>query len=256
LRYDADVATPSLLSLEKAMVLLGRVMDAENNCSISELAAQIGVPRSTAFRILTSFQRTGLTRRLRRGCYLPGPRLLRLVHSDAQNRILRGVGRPILHTLAGNTGCTAQLGVFENAMVTYLLKSGTARANLFTREGTQLEAYCTAIGKVLLASLPDPAREEYLRSGPFIRMTSNTVMDLRKLEATLARIAAQGFATDDAEMDANLRCIAVPVRNGEGTVIAALSISIRKAHHSADELQIHLAALNAAARTLTEKVGG
>jgi DNA-binding IclR family transcriptional regulator len=141
-------------------------------------------------------------------------------------------------------------------MVTYLLKSGATKANLFTREGTQLEAYCTAIGKVLLASLPDPAREEYLRSGPFIRMTSNTVTDLQKLEATLAQIAAQGYATDNAEMDANLRCIAVPIRNGEDTVIAALSISTRKARDSADELQIHLPALRAAARTLTEKVGG
>lgn len=231
-------------------------MDAGNDSSISDLALQIGIPRSTAFRILASFQRTGVVTRLRRGYYLPGPTLVRLVHSDTQNRILRGVGRPILRKLAGKTSCTAHLGIFENAMVTYLLKSGATKANLFTREGTQLEAYCTAIGKVLLASLPDPAREEYLRSGPFIRMTSNTVTDLQKLEATLAQIAAQGYATDNAEMDANLRCIAVPIRNGEDTVIAALSISTRKARDSADELQIHLPALRAAARTLTEKVGG
>lgn len=250
------MATPSLLSLEKAVSLLRRVVENGEERSISALAAEIGVPRSTAFRLIATFERTGLITRLCRGFYLPGPTLLHLVKPGSLNRVLAGVGRPIIQKLAAKTRCTAHLGVFEGGMVTYLLKSGRAKANIFTREGTQLEAYCTGIGKALLASLPEPEQQEYLASGPFIRLTPNTLTNARALKSALVEVKAQGYSTDNAEMDADLRCVAVPVRDGEGTVVAAVSISARKSRDSAEDLLVHLGSLRAAARELTRRLGG
>jgi IclR family transcriptional regulator, acetate operon repressor len=250
------MATPSLLSLEKAVGLLRRIVQDKEEYSISELAAKIGVPRSTAFRIIATFERTGLITRLCRGRYLPGPTLLRLVSPGSLNRVLTGLGRPIIQKLARKTRCTAHLGVFEGGMVTYLVKSDAAKGALFTREGTQLEAYCTGIGKVLLASLPESALGEYLASGPFIRMTPNTLTASRALKRALATVKVKGYATDNAEMDVDLKCLAVPVHDGDGTVVAALSIALRNARGDADDLLVHLGALRAASHALTQRLLG
>jgi DNA-binding IclR family transcriptional regulator len=247
------MATPSLRSLEKALDLLGRIAESGEIHSISALARQIKMPRSTAYRIAATLERSGLVTRLRRGYYLPGPSLMRLARPDNTPRVLKAIGRPIIKKLATDTGCTAHVGVFENGMVTYLLKAGRAAQTIFTREGTQLEAYCTGIGKVLLAALPVSAREDYLKSGPFIQLTANTLTDPQKLRSALTFVADRGYAEDDAEMDSDLRCLAVPVRSG-GEVIAAVSISTRSADESSHALLTHLDALRTAANFLSTRL--
>ncbi|MDY6947038.1 MAG: IclR family transcriptional regulator, partial [Pseudomonadota bacterium] len=215
------MATPPLRSLEKALDLLGRIAASGEVHSIADLAKQIQMPHSTAYRIAATLERSGLVTRMRRGYYLPGPSLIRLARHDGMPRLLKAIGRPIIKKLATATGCTAHVGIFENGMVTYLLKAGRAAHTVFTREGTQLEAYCTGIGKVLLAALPEPAREDYLKSGPFIQLTASTLVDPQKLRSELLVVGERGYAEDNAEMDTDLQCLAVPVRLGDGDVIAA-----------------------------------
>jgi IclR family transcriptional regulator, acetate operon repressor len=247
------MATPPLRSLEKALNLLARIAESGEIHSISALARQIKIPRSTAYRIAATLERSGLVTRLRRGYYLPGPSLMRLARPDSVPRVLKAIGRPIIKKLATATGCTAHVGIFENGMVTYLLKAGRAAEAIFTREGTQLEAYCTGIGKVLLAALPVSVREEYLKSGPFIQLTVNTLTDPQKLRGALTVVADRGYAEDNAEMDSELRCLAVPVRLG-GDVIAALSISTRSADEDSHTLLTHLDTLRTAANLLSARL--
>lgn len=247
------MATPPLRSLEKALDLLGRIVESGEIHSISDFARQIKIPRSTAYRIAATLERCGLVMRLRRGYYLPGLSLIRLARPDSIPRVLKAIGRPIIKKLATGTGCTAHVGIFENGMVTYLLKAGRAAQTIFTREGTQLEAYCTGIGKVLLAALPVSVREEYLKSGPFIQLTANTLTDPQKLRGALTVVADRGYAEDNAEMDSDLRCLAVPVRLG-GDVIAALSISTRSAAEDSHALLTHLDALRTAANLLSKRL--
>lgn len=254
LRYKGIMATPSLKSLEKALELLGRVVQFGDTRSISALAAEIGMPPSTAHRISATFERSGLITRLRRGHYLAGPALLRLAAPRGLDRVLAATGRSVIKNLARKTGCTAHLGVFENGMVTYLLKAGRGRAAIFTREGTQLEAYCTGIGKVLLASLSKSDLEEYLVQGPFVRLTPNTLTDARALRAALNEVQARGYATDDAEMDVNLTCLAVPIQDSERRVLAALSISKRHALARPNPLIAHLDSLQAAAGVIARRL--
>lgn len=248
------MATPSLRSLEKAFDLLGRIVESGEIHSISEFARQIKMPHSTAYRIAATLERSGLVTRLRRGYYVPGPSLIRLARHDSLSRVLKAIGRPIIKKLATDTGCTAHVGIFENGMVTYLLKAGRAAQTIFTREGTQLEAYCTGIGKVLLAALPVSVREDYLKSGPFIQLTANTLTDPQKLRSALIVVGDQGYAEDNAEMDSDLRCLAVPVRLGEGDIIAALSISTRSADEDSHVLLTHLDALRTAANLLSTRL--
>jgi DNA-binding IclR family transcriptional regulator len=205
---------------------------------------------------VATLERSGLVTRVRRGYYLPGPSLTRLARHDGIPRVLKAIGRPIIKKLATDTACTAHVGIFENGMVTYLLKAGRAAQTVFTREGTQLEAYCTGIGKVLLAALPESAREDYLKSGPFIQLTANTLTDPQRLRSELIVIGDRGYAEDNAEMDSGLLCLAVPVRLVEGDVIAALSISTRSTAVDSRALLTHLDTLRAAAGLLSDCLTG
>lgn len=140
-------------------------------------------------------------------------------------QIMTNAAAPILDRLAVHTGCVVQLGIFENDMVTYLVKTGQSAGDLFTKVGMQLEAYCSGIGKVLLAHLPVQAQAEYLAGGPFIALTDQTITDPLLLKDELDHVATQSFAVDDEEVVTGLQCVAVPVRNMQGEVIAAISAS-------------------------------
>lgn len=95
---------------------------------------------------------------------------------------------------------------------------------LFTRVGMQLEAYCSAIGIVLLANLPLAEREAYLAGGPFVALTHRTIVDPAMLREELAAARLRGFAIDDEEVAPNLRCMAVSPHTTDGRVLAAISV--------------------------------
>lgn len=243
------MATPSLLALDKALSLLSRVVADGGARSVSALAGEAGLPAATAHRMVATFEQRGFLTRVARGRYLAGPALLRLANAGSLNTVLEAAGRPILSALAKRTGLTAHLGVFEGDMVTYLIKVGRGDDTLFTREGMQLEAYCSGVGKVLLSLLPEEQRDHYLAGGPFIALTANTITDPAHLRAELERVRAQEYARDNGEIDADLFCIAAPVRDDSGMALAALSLTARQRRDATDP-GLHLEALREAARAV------
>lgn len=110
-------------------------------------------------------------------------------------------------------------------MVTYRIKTGEGAGSLFTQVGLQLEAYCSGIGKVLLAHLPEAQRRAYLAEGPFVALTSRTITDPAMLAQELERVREQGYAIDDGEIIDGLVCTAVPIHAPDGQVHAAISVS-------------------------------
>jgi DNA-binding IclR family transcriptional regulator len=152
------------------------------------------------------------------------------------------IARSHLQRLAHRLRLTVHLGVIEEDMVTYLSKVHGGGPDLFTRSGTQLEAYCSAIGKVLLAALPDSELERYLSIGPFIPLTPKTISAPEELRKALVAIRSDGFAIDAEEVLENLRCIAMPVRDRHDGVVAAVSVSRQlDARDNADESRILIA---------------
>lgn len=191
----------------------------------SELARRIGVPVATAHRQVATLVAQGYLKAIAYGRHLAGPRLLNLVGQLDHKQLIANVAGPVLHRVAGELRCIAQLGTLESEMVTYRIKTGQAADHLFTRVGMQLEAYCSGIGKVLLAHLPELELKAYLSNGPFIPLTTQTIVEPTRLKNALARIKTQGYATDDGEIEAGLYCVAVPLRNPAGSVTAAISVS-------------------------------
>jgi DNA-binding IclR family transcriptional regulator len=224
-----DDLSRGVAAIDKGLGLFISLVEDGGQTGLSTLAVRAGLPISTAQRMVAAFVRRGLLSRIGRGRYAGGVRLAglaRLGDVDPRGRLI-AASRPPLQTLAKALGTTVHLGVLEGDMVTYLVKAHGGGPDLLTSEMSQLEAYCSGIGKVLLAHLPDAAQQAYLAGGPFVALTPNTLTDPLALARTFQEIAARGYAFDHAELQDNLYCIAVPVRGYDGRVVAALSASSR-----------------------------
>lgn len=216
-------------SLEKGLELFQSLIADGGATPLSALARRAAIPPSTAQRIAAAFVRQGLLSRVARGRYVAGVRLARLAQTKDVNAVLIAAGRPLVRALSRDIRTTTHLGVLEGDMVTYLVKEHGGGLPVLTRELIQLEAYCSGIGKVLLAHL-DPVRQDaYLAAGPFVALTARTTTDPRTLRALLRRIRRQGYAVDNAELEDDLYCLAVPVVGAGGEVVAAVSASFRSA---------------------------
>jgi DNA-binding IclR family transcriptional regulator len=214
-------------TFDRALDLLAALLAAPYDASLADVAAQLHLPPSTAHRLAALLVRRRLLVRGERGQYLPGWGLVELSAWSDRRAVLAGVARPAARTLARKSGRTVHVGVLEEGMVTYLVKAQAPGAQLFTQEGMQLEAYCSAIGKILLADLPTPELEEYLREAPFPALTRRTITDAATLRGHLAEVQAQGYAVDDHEVADDLICFAVPIRMPDRALPAALSIASR-----------------------------
>jgi IclR family acetate operon transcriptional repressor len=219
------LGTPQISSLKRTLAMLEAVIADDGHSSVATLARQIGMPPATAHRQVTTLVAEGYLMAAGGGRHVAGARLLGLLHRLDEKQIIASVAAPLLHDLAARVRSVVQLGTFENDMVTYRIKTGRGANALFTRIGMQLEAYCSGIGKVLLANLPVADREVYLAGGPFVALTTRTIVDAALMREELDRVRGQGFAIDDEEVAPGLRCMAVPLRRSDGKVLAAISVS-------------------------------
>jgi DNA-binding IclR family transcriptional regulator len=251
----AQQGTPTIAALGKSLALLDAVLRDRDGRSVAAVASDLGLPRATAHRQVATLLVEGYLRRLSNGRLVAGQRLQALAQLVDQKQVVVAAAAPVLHRLSVRLGCIAQLGTLENDMVTYRIKSGQAAGDFFTRVGLQLEAYCTGIGKALLAHLPEAERETYLATGPFPALTARTITQPDALRAELARVREQGFACDDEEIAEGLVCFAVPLQLEDSEVLAAISLSLATGKlRAVRPREAYVDALRQAARTIENEV--
>ncbi len=241
-------------STGRALALLSAIVADGGQSALSEIAARTGIPRASAHRAVQAMERAGYLIRSRRGYYHAGPELAALGPMLDPARIAAGVARPVLAQLAHRYGCLAHCGIFEQDMVTYLLKEGARKDALFTREAMQLEAYCSGLGKVLLAALDDEALESYLANGPFVSLTERTIVEPDALRREIAGVRERGHAIDNCEASDELYCLAVPLLDAEGRTLAAISLSFREREMNPRRRASCLAAIKKAASTIAARM--
>ena len=243
-------------AIEKGLGLFLGIVEDAGETPLSVQAGRAAIPISTAQRIVGAFVHTGLLSRVGRGRYAAGLRLAALAEQGANPRaVLAEASRPLLQRLARALSTTVHLAVLEGEMVTYLVKAHGGGPELLTRELIQLEAYCSGVGKVLLAHLDKAAREAYLAAGPFVALTPFTITDPAALRRELDAVRRQGFARDAAEVKENLHCVAVPVRGPDGQVVAALSVSGLPASRPSAPTPPFLPSLLACAQRIEARLG-
>ncbi|WP_374346513.1 IclR family transcriptional regulator [Phenylobacterium sp.] len=218
---QSDELRKGTQALDRGFALFAAIIRDDGLTPAATLASALGFAPSSARRTLHALEETGLVTRIARGRYAGSERLSALASRIDPHRRLIEAARTPLRKLATATRATTHLGIFDGDMVTYLVKEGSA--SVFTRERGQLEAYCTGIGKALLAQVSRDKLETYLR-GEFVRLTAQTLTEPDALRAEIDVTRDRGFAIDDREMADNIACVAMPVKLSD-RVIAAISIS-------------------------------
>ena len=218
------MATPKNYSVMKAFAILKAFNGPDEWLTSCELSRRANLPEASGYRLIQTLEEIGAIVRGSRGRYRPGLLLLSLSHNVTLNELLRDASHALMIELARSLDLTTHLGVLEHGMVTYVAKvSNPGAFPVHTRVGAQLEPYCSGLGKVLLAALPDEEVESFILDGALIALTPYTITTASALRSELKLVRERGYALDDREHQANMRCIAVPVLDREGRAVAALS---------------------------------
>jgi DNA-binding IclR family transcriptional regulator len=210
----------------KAFHLLQSLRTGNDWLTSAELSRRANLPEASGYRLIQTLEEVGAVVRDPRGRYRPGMLLVALSEGVTADDLLREASYPILRELSARLRTTVHIGVMEEGMVTYLAKVDEAgRDAVLTKVGAQLEAYCTGLGKVLLAGFLDEDLDAFLAEGELVPLTEHTITEPAVLRREIQRIRERGYAIDDREIVPDLRCVAVPIRDGDGETVAALSAS-------------------------------
>jgi IclR family transcriptional regulator, pca regulon regulatory protein len=224
-------------SLDRGLAVI-RAFDAQHpRLQLSEVARATGLTRAAARRFLLTLVQLGYVRVEGREFSLR-PRVLELGYSYLSGITLPEVAQPHLEALVGRVDESSSISVLDGDDVVYVARVHTKRImTVMITVGTRFPAYATSMGRVLLAHLPAPELAEYLARADLAPLTPSTVTDRSELAAILGRVRAQGFALVDQELEEGLRSAAAPVRNREGSVVAAVNLSVSASRTSLRQLE-------------------
>lgn len=234
----------------KAMEVLELVTGAGRPLRLAEVQGLSPLPKATLHRLLATLVSQGLLRQ-QAGGYGPGLRLLRLAHAAWDGTGLAPLAAPMLDRLARETGETLHLAELDQGQVIYLDKRQARHPTpMFSAAGKVGPAYCTGIGKAMLAHLAPAALAAALARQSFHGFTPTTIRDAAALRAELDQIRSTGLSFDREEHETGIRCIATAILSPKGGLIGAISIT--SARLGLDELQ----ALGPALRSAAAEIAG
>ena len=216
----------SIASLRGALEVLDQFAQQES-WSLGDLTEKVGYGKSRVFRSLSTFEDCGyVVRDEKSGRYRLGPRISALSSASAKYEQLRWRALPPLQALSDDTGETVHVGIlFGDEVVTVQLVEGRHDVRMHCAVGSRSPAYCNALGKILLAYLPEPEIDVYVQQVERVPVTPQTVVEAGALKAQLLEIRRQGYAIDNEEREQGLRCVAAPITDHSGQVVASVSLS-------------------------------
>lgn len=226
-------------SLARGLAVI-RVFDADHpQLSLSEVARRAEIPAAAARRFLRTLESLGYVRADGRSFSLT-PRVLELGFSYLSALSLPEVVQPHLERLSREVDESASAAVLSGPDIVYVARVPTRRImTVGITIGTSFPAYATSMGRVLLAALPEVERGAVLAAAEPRALTERTITDSDALAAELDRIAEQGWALVDGELEAGLRSLAAPVRGRDGRVIAAVNVSMSATRHPVEYVREH-----------------
>jgi IclR family transcriptional regulator, KDG regulon repressor len=217
-------------AVERAAAVLEALAQHGRGASLRALSTKVGLSKGTAHRILTSLMYFDFVRQdAKTRDYSLGFKLVELGSSLLEQIDLRKEAAPFLQDLSRRSNETTYLVVLTRAEVVYLEKieaeDGSTVLRATAKVGQRNAANSCAVGKVLLAGLPEEELDALVAEMPFVQKTENTITDPHQLREHLKMVRARGYAVDDEESERGIRCVAAPVRDERGRAVAAISIS-------------------------------
>lgn len=240
----------------KALDVLDLVAGFGRPVRFSEILAKSSYPKATLYRLLQTLVRQGLLRMdPERQTYHLGVRLVRLAHAAWRQSSLAPLARPHVEALARLTGETVHVAQLDHGLVLYVDKQNAAEPiEMFAQAGKVGPAYCTGLGKAMLAHLGEPQLADAIAEQSFKIHTPATLRNATALRAELKRVRAEGYAHDREEHEAGIICIAVAVLSGGGYPLGAVSLTTSTARRSMSELEGFLPDLRKTAAAIEDDV--
>jgi len=214
-------------SILRACNILKSFCRGKGTFKISELAQQLHLDRSTTYRILLSLEKSGLAEKDKKtGEYSLGVAAFEIGSAYLRRADLVQIAKPIMSDLALKVQETVHLAILSDPDILYLDKIDSPRTlGVMSKIGQRAPVYCTALGKALLAFQPDEHQSRIIEQIKFKSFTARTITSKNKLLKELREVRRQGYALDYREIEEDVECIAAPIRNHLGNIIASISIS-------------------------------
>jgi IclR family acetate operon transcriptional repressor len=215
-------------SLVRALALLNRITESgDEGATLTDLAQQVGLPPSTAHRLLTTLEQERYVKFHNEGrLWSVGVQAFVVGCAFTKTRSLANIARPHMRHLMEDAGETVNLAVEDEGQAVYLSQVECRQImRVFARPGTRVPLHCSGVGKAILSAVSERKLSKTLHNHGMPRLTVKTITTPAALRADLERVRASGYAVDDEEHAIGLRCIAAPIFDETGDVVAAVSTS-------------------------------
>jgi len=236
---DAYTGDPNFMtSLARGLIVIQAFTQQSPQMTISQLSIKTGLSRAAVRRCLYTLAKLGFAGAEDGSRYSLRPRMLSLSHTYTTSNTLSSAAQPILERMSAALHESFSVATLDGEDIVYIARTQVNRVMAVDLHiGSRLPAYCTSMGRILLAYLPAEQLEQYLAKVNLVPHTNRTITSVEKLRLALRNIRRNGYAICDQEYEVGLRSIAVPVYSSSGRVVATLNLSGNAPRLSVLEMQ-------------------
>ncbi len=244
-------------SVGRALKIMEFIAKQQNEASLTEISSELELGKSTVHGLLYTLGQCGYVKQLgEKGKYSLDLKLFELGQAVQESLDVKSISTRHTKDLLEQFGETVQLGVLSGGEVIYLDKlQGLHTIGSLSKIGARLPSYCTGLGKVLLSQLPEEEIRAVIREEDMIAFTENTITTYEDLFQTWKEIRQKGYALDNEEIEIGLRCVAAPVYNNNGKIVAAVSISGPTTRIKEENLPELISGVQNCARKISSELG-
>lgn len=244
-------------SIEKALKILNCFSEANFELDLSQIVQTVHLPKTTVYRILCTLEKEGIvSQNDENKKYRLGLKLFELGSLVFRNLKLREEALPLMEKLSEESGETVHLGILDKHEVISIETTDSPfslRSSVYI--GKRAPAYCTGVGKALLAFQPPEKMRVFLQNNKLRRYTVNTITDLEELKKQLKRIKGEEYAIDNMEHEEGVRCVAAPIRGYKNKVVASISISGPSIRITEERIPQLISMVKETAQAISKKLG-
>jgi IclR family pca regulon transcriptional regulator len=250
---DAFTGDPNFMtSLARGLAVIQAFSQRRHHLTISQVSTTTGLSRAAVRRCLYTLSKLGFAGSDDNRHFFLRPRILALGHSYISSMPLATAAQPVLEHISHLLHESCSIATLDGVEIVYIARANVTRImSIDLGVGSRLPAFCTSMGRAILANLPPEELESVLARIEFKRYTERTITNPAKLTQALRQIRRDGYSIIDQELEHGLRSMAVPIQNPSGKVVAALNIGAHAQRVSIQEMQTKfLPHLRAAAQEL------
>lgn len=253
-QIDAHGGDPNFMtSLARGLAVIQAFSQRQRELTVSQISAKTGFSRASVRRCLYTLGKLGFAASDDSRHFHLRPRVLALGHSYISSMPLAAMAQPILENVSHILHESCSIATLDKTEIIYIARANVTRImSIDLGVGSRLPAFCTSMGRVLMADLPAEKLDAFLARIEFKRYTERTVVNAEKLRQVLRLVQRNGYCIVDQELESGLRSMAVPIRDSAGRVVAALNVGAHAQRVSIQDLQLRfLPQLRAAAQELS-----